>query len=124
MIRSIEAIDAKDFADMRLAVYAGNLKRGAQIRELRTSLQVTQKEMQAELEYVFGGLEYQDPKRVPCSDCSVSWAERGIVAMTDRTFFAYKAAVNVASRQEGAKDRRKLVRRLERAESKKLKRRA
>ncbi len=58
---------------------------------------------------------FGDDARVPCSNFAVSMAERGIVAMSDRVFFAFKAAINYASSQEGAKARRKLYRRKERA---------
>ena len=109
-MRSIEEVNSQDFANLKLAIYSGNLKRGAQIRELRTSRQVTQNEMSDALWERFG-----DDERVPCSNFAVSMAERGITAMSDRVFFAFKSAITFAASQEGAKDRRKLYRRRERA---------
>ena len=105
-------LDYLSFAHMRLAVYSGNLKRGAVIRELRTGRQVTQEEMADELEERFGDIDRGEPRSVPWSVYSVSTAERGITPMTDRTFFAYKAAVNTAAAGEGPRERRKLHKRM------------
>ncbi len=107
-VRRIEEVDADTEHRMRLAIVDGNMARGAQIKELRTTKQVTHEEMCEILWQKYAG----DAGRVrgdyvPTSMGSISMAERGVIALRDRQFFAYKAAIHEASKSKTAKERRR-----------------
>ncbi len=112
MVQRLQEIDARDWTQIRLAIYAGNLKRGAAIRELRTHQGVSQTELRDELFARYGHLAWDNPRRIPWSDFFISTVERGIgMHLDDRRFFALKLCINHCAKSKNSKLRRKLQRR-------------
>ena len=109
-VNRIAETSATAWADTRLSVLRGNLRRGASFRSKRTALQVTMAELSEAIKKTVRGVA------VASSTYTISFKERGFTGMTAETEAAWLRALAVASRSETSKERRKLATRAKRRE--------
>ena len=101
-LRTIKHCNAGEWLDMKLSVYAGNLIRGSQIRELRCDLQVTLTEL---ADWLWDNTP--DDFYVTNISC-LSRIELGLRSTTEEEFRTVKRAIRLAAREEKPKERRRL----------------